>query len=137
MVDHTDWEILKLLKENCKMQFRDIGETVHLTGQAVSKRIVRMEELGIIKGYSVLLNEELLGKTVTAYVTVFMKTYDHKRFHVFLTENTAVIEANRISGEGCYLLKIKVASQSELTLFLDSVLLYGNYRVNLSIGKIK
>ena len=137
MLDNTDWEILKLLTENCKMQFRDIGEAVHLTGQAVSKRILRMEELGIIKGYSVLLNEKLLGKVLTAYVTIFMKTCDHERFHVFLTENIAVAEASRISGEGCYLLKIHLASQGELTLFLDSILQYGNYRVNISIEKIK
>lgn len=53
MIDNTDLEILKLLKSNCKMQFRDIGEVVHLTGQAVSNRISRMEHLGVIKGYTV------------------------------------------------------------------------------------
>lgn len=137
MLDNTDWEILKLLKENCKMQFRDIGEIVHLTGQAVSNRISRMENLGVIKGYSVLLNEKLLGKNLTAYITIFMKTTNHGAFHLFLKDNESVVEANRISGEGCYLLKVQVNSQEDLSCFLDSVLEYGNYRVNIAIGKVK
>ena len=137
MLDNIDWEILKILKANCKMQYRDIGEAVHLTGQAVSNRISKMEKLGIIKGYSVLVDEKLLGKQVTAYITIFMKTTDHGTFHVFLNGNESVVEASRISGEGCYLLKVQVDSQDDLNHFLDSVLKYGNYRVNLSIGKIK
>lgn len=137
MLDNIDLQILKLLKKNCKMQFRDIGEVVHLTGQAVSNRIAKMEELGVITGYSVVLNNKLLGKSITAYITVFMKTTDHASLHTFLEHNEIVLEAARISGEGCYLLKIQVDSADDLTLFLDDVLKYGNYRVNISIGTIK
>lgn len=137
MLDYTDLEILKLLKSNCKMQFRDIGEVVHLTGQAVSNRISRMEHLGVIKGYTVLLDEKMLNKSLTAYITIFMKTTNHEVFCKFLSTNESVLEANRISGEGCYMLKVQVNSQEDLNDFLDSVLKYGNYRVNISIGKIK
>ncbi|SHI00595.1 Lrp/AsnC family transcriptional regulator [Desulfosporosinus lacus] len=137
MLDNTDLKILKLLKSNCKMQFRDIGEVVHLTGQAVSNRISRMEHFGVIKGYTVLLDEKMLNKSLTAYITIFMKTTNHEVFCEFLSNNESVLEANRISGEGCYMLKIQVNSQEDLNDFLDSVLKYGNYRVNISIGKIK
>lgn len=137
MLDNTDLEILKLLKANCKMQFRDIGEIIHLTGQAVSNRISRMEDLGVIKGYTVLLDDKLLGKAITAYITIFMKTVNHGAFHIFLKDNESVVEASRISGEGCYMLKIHVNSQDDLNYFLDSILEYGNYRVNISIGKVK
>lgn len=137
MLDNTDLQILKLLKVNCKMQFRDIGEVVHLTGQAVSNRISRMEQLGVIKGYSILLDDKLLGKTITAYITIFMKTTNHGAFHVFLNDHESVVEASRISGDGCYMLKIQVNSQEDLNTFLDSILEYGNYRINISIGKVK
>ena len=137
MLDNTDLEILRLLKSNCKMQFRDIGEVVHLTGQAVSNRISRMEHLGVIKGYTILLDEKMLNKSLIAYITIFMKTTNHEVFCKFLSNNESVLEANRISGEGCYMLKIQVNSQEDLNDFLDFVLKYGNYRVNISIGKIK
>ncbi|WP_027416420.1 Lrp/AsnC family transcriptional regulator [Aneurinibacillus terranovensis] len=137
MIDQTDFKILSLLCGNSRLQWREIGEQVHLTGQAVANRIRRMEELGIIEGYTLRLNERKLGKAMTAFVTVFMKTVDHPAFHQFITEKEAVVEANRISGEGCYLLKVTVSGQDELSLFLDEILKYGNYRVNLSIGKLK
>ncbi|WP_088186636.1 Lrp/AsnC family transcriptional regulator [Desulfosporosinus sp. FKA] len=137
MLDKTDLAIIELLKANCKVHLRDIGEAIHLTGQAVANRISRMESLGVIKGYTALIDEELLGKTLTAYVTVFMKTTDHKTFQIFIKDNSSVVEAYRISGDGCYMLKIQVNSQIELNLFLDSILQYGNFRINIGIGKIK
>lgn len=137
MLDKTDLAILERLKANCKTRLRDIGEDVHLTGQAVANRVSRMESLGVIKGYTILLNEELLGKTITAYLTIFMKTTNHEAFQIFLKSSESVVEASRISGEGCYMLKIQVNSQLELNHFLDSVLQFGNYRLNISIGRIK
>ncbi|MDP4180905.1 MAG: Lrp/AsnC family transcriptional regulator [Bacillota bacterium] len=133
MFDQTDMKIVKLLMENSRMQWREIGEIVHLTGQAVSNRIGRMESLGVIEGYSLKVNWKRLGKETTAFVTVFMKTTDHKAFQKYLKNNDAIIEAHRISGEGCYLLKIIASDQSELIGLLDQILEYGNYRVNLSI----
>lgn len=137
MIDHTDLQILKLLKHNSKMQFRDIGEAVHLTGQAVSNRISRMEQLGIIKGYSVIVDDHLLGKTMSAYITVFMKSTDEKSFQDLLSKHPMVVEANRISGDGCYILKALAKSQNDLSELLDSILEYGNYRVNIVLTKIK
>lgn len=137
MLDETDLKILLLLISNARMQWREIGEQVHLTGQAVAKRIQKMEESGIIEGYTVQINESKLGKSISAYVTVFMKTTDHQSFHKFIKQNEIIKEADQISGEGCYLLKINAATQNDLVPFLNEVLTYGNYRINLSIGKIK
>jgi Lrp/AsnC family leucine-responsive transcriptional regulator len=137
MLDPTDLAIIDILKKNSRIQWREIGERVHLTGQAVGNRIRRMEELGLIKRYTVDVDHKKLGKAITAFVTVFMKTTDHPAFGEFIMANGAITEADRISGEGCYLLKISVASNEELKELLDSLLSFGNYRVNLSIDSIK
>ncbi len=47
MLDQTDLEILRLLAEDSRLQWKTIGERVHLTGQAVAARIRKMEDLGI------------------------------------------------------------------------------------------
>lgn len=52
MLDQTDLKILELLLSNSRMQWQEIGEQVHLTGQAVKNRIDRMEKLGVIEGYT-------------------------------------------------------------------------------------
>lgn len=137
MLDQTDWKILQCLQSNSRIQWREIGKIVHLTGQAVAARIRRMQDLEIIEGFTVTLNCEKLGKPLLALITVFMKTANHSAFQRFLSERDEIIEVHRISGEGCYWLKATLSSQQDLSNLLDAILQYGNYRINLSIHKIK
>lgn len=137
IIDQTDLEILKLLGENSRIQWKELGQKIHMTGQAVGNRIRRLEDLGIIEQYTITINRIKLGQLVTAFVTVFVKTANHQEFKNFFHEEGAISEVHRISGEGCYLLKTHFASNEELDNLLERLLKYGNYRVNLSIGKIK
>lgn len=137
MLDSTDIQILKTLKDNSRLQWREIGEQVHLTGQAVANRIRRMEDLGVIKGYSVNIDPARLGQNIFAYITVYMKTVEHHLFQEFIKESSAVVAAHRVSGEGCYILQVRMASMDELNHFLDALLRHGNYKVNMAIGEVK
>ncbi|MHB8156802.1 MAG: Lrp/AsnC family transcriptional regulator [Desulfocucumaceae bacterium] len=137
MIDQTDREILRLLQENSRRQWKDIGQRVHLTGQAVAARIHRLEDLGVIEGFSVKVNHQKTGRPLMAFITVYMKTAGHQAFEHYLAEREIVAVAHRISGEGCYLLEANVAAPEELNGLLDEILEHGNYRVSLSIGKIK
>lgn len=58
-------------------------------------------------------------------------------FKNYIKKSDIVVEAYRISGEGCYLLKVVAETQEKLVQFLDEILKYGNYKVNLSIEEIK
>ena len=137
MLDQTDLQILNLLTKNSRMQWQEIGEEVHLTGQAVRNRINKMEKLGVIQGYTIKINSKIIGKELTAFVTIFMKTTDHGSFQKYIQDNPLISEANRISGEGCYLIKVIASTQEEIVGILDEILKYGNYKVNLSIENIK
>lgn len=137
MIDRTDMEIIRLLQENSRLQWKEIGQKVHLTGQAVAARIRKLEDLGVIEGFTVKLSREKLGKPITAFITVCMKTCGHSAFQRFAENHEMIVEAHRISGEGCYLLEVNVSTREELNRLLDEVLMHGNYRINLSIGKVK
>jgi len=137
IIDQTDVEILKLLGENSRIQWKELGQKIHMTGQAVGNRIRRLEDLGIIEQYTIAINRIKLGQIVNAFVTVFVKTADHQEFRNFFQEEEAISEVHRTSGDGCYLLKAHFNSNEELDNFLGRLLEYGNYRVNLSIGKLK
>ena len=136
MMDEVDYAIIHLLKQNARAKMQEIGEKVHLTGQAVSNRISRLEKLGIIKGYSVIIDNAISQDKVIAFVTMHMKTTNHAGFQKWCKDQQEVIETHRISGEGCYLLKIEALSQERLNKLLDEVLLYGNYSMSISINQI-
>jgi Lrp/AsnC family transcriptional regulator, leucine-responsive regulatory protein len=136
-LDNIDFQILRLLSENSRIQWKDLGEQIHMTGQAVGNRIKKLEESGVIKAYSLLVDEMKLGLSYTAFVIIYMKTANHNSFIRLMNDRNEVVEVHRVSGEGCYHLKIKVRSQEKLNLFLDKILEYGNYAVHLSIQEIK
>lgn len=132
-----DFQILRLLSENSRIQWKELGEQIHMTGQAVGNRIKKMEDSGVIKAYSLVVDELKLGLPYTAFVIIYMETVGHGKFIDFLNERQEVVEAHRVSGEGCYHLTIKVRSQEQLNLFLNATLSYGNYSLYLSINEVK
>ena len=136
-LDNIDFQILRLLSENSRVQWKDLGEQIHMTGQAVGNRIKKLEDSGVIKAYSLIVDEMKLGLTYTAFVIIYMKTANHDSFIRLMNDRNEVVEVHRVSGEACYHIKIKVSSQEQLNLFLDKILEYGNYTVHLSIQEIK
>jgi Lrp/AsnC family leucine-responsive transcriptional regulator len=136
-LDSTDLEIVKCLKENGRMLWKEMGSKVHLTGQAVADRVHRLEDLGIIKGYSVTLDDNLLGITQLALITIFLKSARHEEFRAFIKSKEEVYEAHRISGDGCYWLKAKLTSQAQLNKLLDEINEFGGYRLCLSVDNFK
>lgn len=136
-LDNIDFQILRLLSENSRIQWKDLGQQIHMTGQAVGNRIKKLEDSGVIKAYTLLVDEMKVGLIFTAFVIIYMKTANHDSFIRFVQDRNEVLEVHRVSGEGCYHIKIKVISQDQLNLFLNELLEYGNYSLHLSIKEIK
>lgn len=136
-LDTIDVQILQLLAKNARMQWKDLGEMIHMSGQAVGNRIKKLEDNGTIKAYSVMVDELKIGLTYTAFIIIFMKSTNHEGFKQFISGKKEIIEAHRISGGGCYHLKVKVNVQESLNELLDEILEFGNYELYLSINEIK
>lgn len=137
MFDELDLKIIDMLKINAKTPLKVIGENVHLTPQAVSNRIIRLQDLGLITQYTIATNNALLGKNIAAYITIFMKTTKHEQLIKFIKSTSIIEEAHRISGDGCYLLKVICSNMDQINLLLDNIMEYGTYRLNLSTNGIK
>ena len=137
MLDQTDLAILNLLRENSRYQWKEIGEKVHLTGQAVAARVQALQDDGIIESFTVSLSAAKLGNPLLVFVTVFMSSSNHTPFHIFLEQENRITEVHRVSGEGCYWLKARLSSHVDLNQLLENILRYGNYRLSMSIDKLK
>jgi Lrp/AsnC family leucine-responsive transcriptional regulator len=93
--------------------------------------------MGIIEAFTVKINHKESGKPLWAFINVSMKSSNHLMFQSFILKTPSIVEAHRISGEGCYWLKANLADQQELNALLDKILAYGNYKLTLSIGQLK
>ena len=69
-MDSIDLEILGLLEENARRTLGDVAERVALSTSAVKRRIDRMEQAGVITGYTVVVDQAKLGRPIQAFTEV-------------------------------------------------------------------
>lgn len=136
-IDQIDNQIIQILQDNSKLSFKEIGERIHLTGQAVGVRINKLIEEGIIENFTIAVNKEKLGITINAMIKVYMKTLEHHRIKQLIENTDAIVEAYRTSSDCCYFLKVETSSNDELNSILDKINTFATYQLTLSIGKIK
>ncbi len=117
-MDAIDIKILKYLKENSRINASLISEEVHMSVSAVIERIRKMESAGI-KQYTIVVNEKVIGKDITAFVSV---TLEHPKFNDSFTEaakkNKDIVECHYITGDFDFILKVV----TETTQTLEGVL---------------
>ena len=114
-LDTLDRHILSLLQENCKLSLNRIGERVGLSAPSVVDRIRKLEENGVIRGYTAVLDARKLGKDITAFIGVSI--HHPKLIQTFekdIDRFEEVQECHHVTGEYTLLLKVKTDNTSGL-----------------------
>lgn len=70
-MDDVDRKIIALLRENARRSFQDIGGHVSLSAPAVKRRVDRLEERGVLKGYTAVVDPDVLGFHTHAFVSMY------------------------------------------------------------------
>ena len=108
-MDNKDKEILNLLQKNGRMSISELATKVSLSDTPCLRRVKKLEELGVISGYSAQLDSKELGLNVLVYAFVKLQGNTDKNAEVFEQTVMAldnVLECSVISGRHDYLLKI-------------------------------
>jgi Lrp/AsnC family transcriptional regulator, leucine-responsive regulatory protein len=137
-MDKTDRQILALLQVDASVSHAELGARVNLSASQCSRRIARLQELGLIRGTVVLLDEAGLGLHLEAYVTVTLSSYTRKvveAFHARMAELEEVIECCSLTGDNDYLLRVLTKDRTAFSHFInDDMLGHGDVaRVRSSI----
>lgn len=115
---------------------KELGERVHLTGQAAAARVAKLEDNGVIEGYTIKVNQAKIGCLMHAFITIFTKTVQHEPFLSFIkTQEGHVLRNYKISGDGCYLLECRFPSNEVLDDFLVQLNEHANYKISMVIKK--
>lgn len=113
-LDETDWRILVALQQNGRASFADLARSVSMSPSAVTERVRRLESLGVIAGYTAVLDTERLGLTVLALVRIRYPTGNYKPFHDLIAKMPEVVEAHHVTGDDCFMLKVLTRSMRHL-----------------------
>lgn len=124
-LDEMDLEILRILQDNCKSSASDIAKKIGSIPTTVYAKIHRLEEEGIIKDYTAILDGKKLGFDVTAiilvsfnYNTIGDKKLSQREALKKLSRFAEVSEAQMISGDWDMMLKIKAKNVDEVGKFV-------------------
>lgn len=120
-IDNVDRKILSILLKGAGTPKAEIGRLIGLTASAISERVRRLEDTGVIKGYEARLDARALRAPLLAFVFV-REQKPNDRFDTAdaLTRVTGVEEVHKIAGEDCFLVKIRAAGTEELGSVLDT-----------------
>ncbi len=135
-MDTTDRQILQALQANGRATASQIARQVSLSVPAVSERMRKLEDSGVILGYAARVDQAALGRGLMAFILVLLS--DSKwvdGFREAVTGLDAVTECHHIAGEYDYLLKTRTSDTKELEgLLKDLKRIRGVARTNTVIA---
>jgi len=122
-VDAIDTAIVAELRQNARASASRIGKRVNLSIPAVAERIRKLENAGIIAGYTVRLDREKAGLPLLAFVLVRVDgTENIRAFRDAVTRYNRVLECHHIAGAYDYLLKVAAEDMQTLETLISNTL---------------
>jgi DNA-binding Lrp family transcriptional regulator len=121
-MDDIDRRIVALLRDNARRSFKDIGSHVGLTAPAVKRRVDRLEEQGVIRGYTAMVDPGSFGWHAEAFVDLYcegrMPADAIKRA---VEGEPGVVSAHTVAGEASALLHVMAEDMQDLELALERI----------------
>ena len=121
MIDEKSLQILKILQQKARVPNVEVARQVNMAPSAVLERIRKLEKQGIIDGYEVILNPRRFNKSLVSFIHVFLVDIT-KREAVgeSLVEIPEIQEIHFITGQDCFLLKLRVADITQLNDLIEN-----------------
>ncbi len=121
-LDTTDRAIIAALSENGRMTVRELAAQIGLSSPSITERIHKLEDAGAIRGYTVVVDPEVFGLGINAHVRMRAMPGEVRRLAQMLIDTPEVVEADRVTGEDCFLAKVVVSDVRELEVVIDRFL---------------
>lgn len=133
-MEEIDRKIVALLTRDGRMSYTDLGKATGLSTSAVHQRVRRLEERGVIRGYTAVVDHEALGLPLTAFVSI--KPIDPSQpddSPERLAGFPEIESCYSVAGEENYILKVRVARPLDLEELLAKIRSLANVSTRTTI----
>jgi Lrp/AsnC family transcriptional regulator, leucine-responsive regulatory protein len=121
-LDTIDRAIIAVLNENGRITVRELAAKIGLSSPSVTERIHKLEDAGAIRGYTIVVDPKVFGLGIAVHVRMRAKPGEVKRLVQMLIDAPEVVEADRVTGEDCFLARLLVSDMHELETVIDRFL---------------
>lgn len=123
-LDPTDIRILEALVENARVSTAELARSVGLSSPSVAERIRRLEEAGVITGYSATVSVAAIGRPISAWLRIRPVPGALEKVAEILRSIPEIVECDRITGEDCFLARASLKSIAEMEAMIDRIIPY-------------
>lgn len=133
-LDSKDWQILEALQKNARQSLASLGKRIGLSQPAMSERVQKLEAAGVIEGYSARVSLREVGLGLQAILRI-RTTHQHiKRYLELFNNIPEVLEADRITGEDCFIVRCAFSQPADLETIVDALAVHGSVTTSLVLS---
>ncbi len=122
MMDEIDLALLSILQKQGRMKRNELAEKVGLTTPAVSERMRKMQEKGVIKNYAAIVDPLALQLDMGAFI--FVTSESSQYYGEIITHADSepeILECHAITGDGSHILKVRTKNTAALERLLARI----------------
>jgi len=129
--DSRNLDLLRLLREDPRISISELARRIGMSAPAVRERVLRLEEAGIIRCYTVELDPVALGYPLCAFVRVRPAPGQLPKVVELARRLPQVSECHRVTGDDCFVLKVHLSGLEQLDELIDQFLAHGQTTTSL------
>ncbi len=137
LMDRIGQKILEVLEKDARISYSRLGQIVGLSTPAVTERVRKMEEAGIILGYHTKVRPQDPDSAILAFVELNTPADYYPRVQKAAAESPQVLECHHVSGQAAFILKVKTSSVSELETVIARFSPMGTTRTSIVMSSVK
>ena len=130
-LDAVGWRMLEALQADGRAPLKSLAASAGLSVAATAERLKRLQEAGVVRGFSVDVDESLAGYPVKAVVGITAGQPGKKALLKILQNSPEVMECHHVAGADSYLLTVVTTSMSDLERFIGTINAYGETRTSI------
>ena len=130
-LDDKSWRLLQALQADARAPLKVLAQATGLSVPATQERLRRLEEAGVVTGYSATVNAHAAGYGVRAMVGINVPQPGKQAFLTHLTAQHRVLECHHVSGNDSYLMLVVATDLPDLERFLADINAWGETRTSI------
>ncbi|WP_203256769.1 Lrp/AsnC family transcriptional regulator [Hyunsoonleella ulvae] len=135
-IDKLNKKILNCLQVNARQSNAEIGRQVGISSPAVSERIKKMEDMGIIEGYKAMVSPFEIGYQLKAIITLRAFMGKLKPFLEKVKSFDEVVNCYRITGDENIVMEVVLKDNKHLEAFIDNLIIYGESKTQIVLSRV-
>ena len=133
-LDKTDRKILRILQTNARASIKEIASKLYMSSPAISARISRLEESGVITGYQAQIDPAALGYSLKAFINLEVDPKQKAEFYRFAEGISNVVECSYVTGEYSMLIEALFENTEQLDHFVNELQVFGHTKTLIAFS---